>query len=80
MPEIAPPIAMEIPEVGPTSPGGGLHEEGDPGTGEMWPSSLKPETKRNKRPRRPLRNFNVSHASHPAICLSFLLVANSEKL
>jgi hypothetical protein len=27
-----------------------------------------------------LRNFNVSHASHPAICLSFLLVANSEKL
>jgi hypothetical protein len=36
MPETAPPIAVEIPEAGPTSPGGGLDEEGDLGTDKMW--------------------------------------------
>jgi hypothetical protein len=36
MPEMTTPTLVEVPEAGPTSLGGGLHEEGDPGTDEMW--------------------------------------------
>jgi hypothetical protein len=36
MPEPTSPTMMKILEAGPTSPGGGLHEEGDPSMDEMW--------------------------------------------
>jgi hypothetical protein len=32
----ASPPSVEVPEAGPTSLGGGLHEEGDPDADEMW--------------------------------------------
>jgi hypothetical protein len=36
MPGAASPPSVEVLESGPTSLGGGLHEEGDPKTDEMW--------------------------------------------
>jgi hypothetical protein len=36
MSETTSPVAVKILEAGPTSPGGGLHEEGDLGMNEMW--------------------------------------------
>jgi hypothetical protein len=36
VPEITAPKVVKIPEAGPTSPCGGLHEVGDPSTDETW--------------------------------------------
>jgi hypothetical protein len=40
MPETTSPTMVKILEVGSTSSGGGLHEEGDLGTDEMWHATM----------------------------------------
>jgi hypothetical protein len=46
--ETAPPTAVEILEAGPISPGGGLHEDDDLGTDEMWHATMSADVLASK--------------------------------